>query len=66
LLLKRSAGWIRAADVGFSAALVSGALLIRVENSSVDVLLLSIGLGAAVGFLVIEAATTRAAFKNHD
>jgi hypothetical protein len=63
---KRSAGWIRAADVGFSAALVSGALLIRVENSSVDVLLLSIGLGAAVGFLVIEAATTRAAFKGDD
>jgi len=42
---------------------VSGGLLIRQEDSSVGVALLSIGLGAAVAFLMIEAATARAAFR---
>jgi len=61
---RRSARWILAGDVLFAAGLVSGPLLIRVEHSSIDILLLSIGIGAAVAFLVIEAATARAAFRS--
>ena len=63
---RRSSTWITAGDVVFAAALVSGALLIRREHSSLDVVLLSIGVGAAVASLVIEPATTRAAFKSPD
>ena len=61
---RRSAPWIMGGDVLFAAGLVSAPLLIRVEHSSIDVLLPSIGIGAAVAFLVIEAATTRAAFRS--
>lgn len=59
---RRSATWVAAGDAVLAAALVSAALLIRDEHSSLDVVLLSIGLGTAVAFLLIEAATTRAAF----
>jgi hypothetical protein len=63
---RRAAMWIATGDAVFAVGLVSGALLIREGGSSIDVVLLSIGLGAAVGFLVIEAATTRAAFGGPD
>jgi hypothetical protein len=63
---KRSGRWVAAGDAVFSAGLLAGALLIRSEGSSVDLLLLSIGVGAAVAFLAIEPATARAAFKNTD
>jgi len=63
---RRSKGWIAAADVTFSCGLIAGALLIRAEHSSTDVLLLSIGVGAAVAFLFVEPATTRAAFGQND
>jgi hypothetical protein len=59
---KRSASWIAVGDAVFAVSLVSGGLLIRDSSSSIDVVLLAIGLGAAVGFLIIEPATTRAAF----
>ena len=62
---RRSAPWIRGGDIVFAVGLVSGPLLIRVEHSSIDVWLLSVGIGAAVAFLIIEPATTRAAFKNN-
>ena len=58
--------WVATGDAVFSVGLVSGALLIRGDNSSIEVVLMSLGLGAAVGFLVIEAATTRAAFGTPD
>jgi hypothetical protein len=61
---RRSGPWIAVGDGVFATSLVSGSLLIRAEHSSVDLLLLSVGIGAAVAFLVIEAATTRAAFPN--
>jgi hypothetical protein len=63
---RRSSGWIAAGDVLFSVGLVSAAVLSRAENSSVDVLLLSVGVGAAVAFLAIEPTTTRAAFRRDD
>lgn len=59
---RRSRVWTSVADVLFSAGLVGAALLVRTEHSSIDVLLLSIGVGAAVAFVFIEPATTRAAF----
>ena len=58
---RRSRAWKTSADVLFTAGLAGGALLVRAEHSSIDVLLLSIGVGAAVAFLFIEPATTRAA-----
>jgi hypothetical protein len=61
---RRSATWIAAGDAVFAVGLVSGGLLIREEDSSIGIVIVSIGLGAAVAFLVIEAATTRAAFNN--
>lgn len=61
---QRSSVWIALADVVFAAAMMTGALLIRREHSSLDVLLLSVGVGAVVAFVVIEPATTRAAFGN--
>jgi predicted Ser/Thr protein kinase len=60
---RHSRWWITGGDVMLAGGLVSGALLIRSERSSLDVVLLSIGVGVAVAFLVIEAATTRAAFR---
>jgi len=59
----RAAPWIAVGDTLFTLSLVSGGLLIRQEDSSVGLVLLSIGLGAAVAFLMIEAATARAAFR---
>jgi hypothetical protein len=63
---RRSARWIAAGDWVFAVALVSGGLLIRSERSSLDVVLLSVGIGAAVAFLLIETATARAAFRFRD
>ena len=60
---RRSATWIAAGDAVFAVGLVSGGLLIREEDTSIGIVIVSIGLGAAVAFLVIEAATTRAAFN---
>lgn len=59
---RRSTPWIKAADAVFSLGLAGGGLILRAEHSSLDVLLLSIGLGAAVASLFIEPATSRAAF----
>jgi predicted Ser/Thr protein kinase len=63
---RRAAIWIAAGDAIFAVGLVSGGLLIRQEDSSIGIVLVSIGLGAAVAFLVIEAATARAAFGSSE
>ncbi len=60
----RSARWIRAADWVFAASLVVGGVLASDGPSGLSVLLVSFGVGAAVAFLLIEPATTRAAFGN--
>ena len=54
---------IRAADWVFVLTLVTGGLVIGEERSAIAVLLISVAIGTAVAFLVIERVTTRAAFR---
>lgn len=56
--------WIHAADWLFALTLVAAGLVIGDDRSPIAVLLLSVGIGSAVAFLVIEPATTRAAFRS--
>jgi hypothetical protein len=62
-LRARVSRWIHLADWVFALSLIVGALLIGDEGSPIAILLLAFGIGAAVAFLVIEPATTRAAFR---
>lgn len=62
-LRARVSPWIRSADWLFTLTLIAGSLLIGDEGSPLAILLLSVGIGAGVGFLFIEPATTRAAFR---
>jgi predicted Ser/Thr protein kinase len=55
--------WIRAADCAFVALLVAGGLLLPEDRAGWAALLISVGIGSAVAFLIIEPATTRAAFR---
>jgi len=61
---RRSTAWIRVADSLFVGALAVMGILIGDDRSPVAILLLAVAAGAAVGFLVIERATARAAFRN--
>jgi predicted Ser/Thr protein kinase len=63
-LRARVSRWIKGADWVFALSLVIGALLLGDEESPLAILLLAFGIGAAVAFLVIEPATTRAAFRS--
>jgi hypothetical protein len=58
---RRAKLWIRTADWVFVSMLAGAGLLI--DESALAVLLLSVGVGAAVAFLIIEPGTTRAAFR---
>jgi hypothetical protein len=60
---RRVSKWIRLADWGFVLALIAGGLAIGEERSPIAVLFISVAIGAAVAFLVIERVTTRAAFR---
>jgi hypothetical protein len=53
-----------AADSAFALLLVIMGLLVGDEPGATAVVLVAIGIGAAVAFLVIEPATTRAAFRS--
>jgi serine/threonine-protein kinase len=59
---RRAGRWIRAADWIFAAALAAAGLVIGVDRSPIALLLLAVGIGTALAFLVIERVTTRAAF----
>jgi serine/threonine protein kinase len=59
----RSALVIRAADLGFALALLTGALQIMPRHPGTGALFLGLGIVYAVVFLAIEPATTRAAFR---
>jgi serine/threonine protein kinase len=59
----RTALVIRAADTGFSLALLLGALSIMPLHPGIGALFLGLGICYAVVFLTIEPATTRAAFR---
>jgi hypothetical protein len=60
---RRVGRWIRTADWVFVAALAAGGLGIGDEQSPIAILLISVAIGSAVAFLVIERVTTRAAFR---
>jgi len=62
-LRARVARWIAGGDWLFALALVAGGLLLGGDGGPLAVLLMSVGIGACVVFLVIEPATTRAAFR---
>lgn len=59
----RAVRWVTAADWGFTLTLVVGGLLIG-ERSPLAVLLIAVGIGTALAFLVIEPVTERAAFRD--
>jgi tRNA A-37 threonylcarbamoyl transferase component Bud32 len=54
---------VRGADISFTLMMIATGLTIAAEHTAWGALFVSFGLGAAVGFLVIEPATARAAFK---
>ncbi len=55
--------WIRSADLAFVALLVSGGLLLPDSMAGWAAVLISVGIGVAVAFLIIEPGTARAAFR---
>ena len=55
--------WIRLSDAGFAAALIAAAVGIGTEHPELAMLLVAVGTAALVGSMVIEPATTRAAFR---
>jgi hypothetical protein len=56
--------WIRLGDYGFAASMVLIGLAIAAEHNAWGALFLSMGLGAAIVFLVVEPTTERAAFPD--
>ena len=59
---RRAAPWVVAADWVFAVSLVIAGVMTREANAALAALLLGGGIGAGVGFLIIEPVTTRAAF----
>jgi len=60
---RRERPWIVVADLVFSATLIVGGLLTNEAWQGLSVLLLAVGIGAAVVALFIEPATARAALQ---
>jgi hypothetical protein len=54
---------VRGADVGFTLIMIATGLTIAADHNGWGALFLAFGVGAAVAFLVIEPATSRAAFR---
>ena len=54
--------WIKWADSAFVALLVTGGFLLPEDRAAWATLFISVGIGTAVAFLVIEPGTARAAF----
>jgi len=61
---RRGGRWIRLADWLFVVSLAVTGVLVSEDRSPVAIVLLAVAVGAAIGFLVIERATARAAFRN--
>ena len=57
--------WIRAADVALALILIATGLVIADAHTAWGALLVAVGLGAALGFLIIEPTTARAALDSH-
>jgi hypothetical protein len=51
-------------DVGFSAALLLGALGIAARHPEISTLFVAVSVASALASFLIEPATTRAAFRN--
>ncbi len=56
--------WILAADYGFAVLMVATGLVIADAHTGWGALFVAFGLGAALGFLVIEPTTARAALRS--
>ena len=59
---RRAGPWIRGADWLFVASLAITGILVGDDRSPVAIVLVAVAVGAAMGFLVIERGTSRAAF----
>jgi tRNA A-37 threonylcarbamoyl transferase component Bud32 len=55
--------WIRVADYGFALVMMATGLVIADEHTGWGALFVAFGLGSALGFLIIEPNTARAALK---
>lgn len=60
---RRVGRWIQVGDWVFASSLVAAGLIIGEERSLLAAVLIGVGIGTAVAFLLIEPATARAAFK---
>jgi hypothetical protein len=60
----RVALWIHAADWTYSALLCTAGIFVGDASAALAILLIAVGIGSAVAFLLIEPATTRAAFRS--
>jgi hypothetical protein len=58
----RAAVWVAVADVVFTGALIVAGALVGESRPELAVMLIAVGVGVAVAFLLIEPATARAAF----
>lgn len=62
--LRRGGIWLRLADWLFVTSLAVTGILVGEDRSPVAIVLLAVAVAGAIGFLVIERATARAAFRN--
>lgn len=60
---RRGGTWVRAADWLFVVSLTVSGVMVGEDRSPVAIVLIAVAVGAAIAFLVIERATTRAAFR---
>jgi hypothetical protein len=60
----RVARWVRAADCAYALLLSAAGLLVGDDRAPLAILLIAMGIGSAVAFILIEPATTRAAFRS--
>ena len=59
---RQSASWIRAADAGFVVVQLAGAAVIAADRPRLATLMVAVAVAAFLSFVIIEPATTRAAF----
>jgi hypothetical protein len=60
---RRVGVWVRAADWLFVVSLAASGVTVGEDRSPVAIVLIAVAVGSAIAFLVIERATTRAAFR---
>ena len=60
---RRVGTWVRSADWLFVVSLAVSGVMVGEDRSPVAVVLIGVAVGSAIAFLIIERATTRAAFR---